>query len=188
MSKLSPRQEQAAQLLYAGGTVGNVAKAVGVTERTLFNWRKVPAFGVYLNQMREASQTAIQDSFRDTASRAVSKLGTLLESDDPAIALKAVTLVLTHLKPFESGTGIGSTDEDDLKPKNFLGIEITDRVGERIQDHLLILEDYLAGESTLKEVEDLMGVDGLTDSYIKELVRDHTKLMNLTLSIMASED
>jgi Helix-turn-helix of insertion element transposase len=58
-ASLSAKQLKALGLLANGISATNVAEAVGVTRRTVYNWRQLPAFRA---QLREAGDEVWQDT------------------------------------------------------------------------------------------------------------------------------
>ena len=90
---LSPTQTQALQLLAAGKTNGQTAKAVGVRPETIGRWRKLPQF-------QDAMQSANDPSLGDQDTnlvflkwKAYDTLSSLLESDDESVRLRAAAEV-----------------------------------------------------------------------------------------------
>ena len=60
MSRLSKAEEDAAQMIAAGEiTIESIAQIVGVSSRTLRNWRKVPAFLDRVGEIREEYRAEI---------------------------------------------------------------------------------------------------------------------------------
>lgn len=192
MQTLSCKQIKAIELLAAGTPVGKAAETLGINPKTLWAWRnKVPAFEARLNQAREAVLDDIRDGLRGIGSKALKALEGLLDSQDEATRLKAAGLVLERLDPFngEGGAlvGIGSTREEDYQ-RTYLGVTAPDRVAEYTQDHLVILEQFVAGEAGKADVESLLCIEDPTVEDAEELIRDHDKLEAWTREVYFSEE
>lgn len=98
---LSPTQTQALQLLVAGKTNGQAAKACGVRPETVGRWRKLPQFQDAIQSANDPSLTDQDTNLIFLKWKAFDTLSTLLESDDESVRLKAAAEVYkvwgTHL-------------------------------------------------------------------------------------------
>ncbi len=93
--ELSPDQAAALDLLLAGQTVTATAAAVGLARETVSRWRNSdPAFMAAYNAAIQSAYEAGQARLLDARARAVDTLIGLLDSDDPATALKAAASLL----------------------------------------------------------------------------------------------
>ena len=109
--ELTPDQAAALDLLLAGQTVTTAAAAVGVARETVSRWRNSdPAFMAAYNAAVKAAYDAGQARLLDARARAVDTLAGLLDSDDPATALKAAASLL-RVPILEPG---GATDPADI--------------------------------------------------------------------------
>lgn len=109
--ELTPDQAAALDLLLAGQSVTATAGAVGVSRETVSRWRNSdPAFMAAYNAAFTAAYDAGQARLLDARARAVDTLVGLLDSDDPATALKAAASLLRVpiLEP------AGQTDPADI--------------------------------------------------------------------------
>lgn len=88
--ELSPQQVEAVELLLTGFTVTATAAALGVSRETVTRWRHSdPGFEAAYNAGLLSAWEASHKRLLDTRGKAIDKLAELLDSDDPAIALKA---------------------------------------------------------------------------------------------------
>ncbi len=85
--KLSPMMLMAAELLGSGKTRREAAEAIGVSERSIYNWRNDPAF-------REAVLDAERAFVAEMRPRAWELFSRHLLDDDKKIAQQAATQVL----------------------------------------------------------------------------------------------
>lgn len=182
---LTERQSNACNLINQGMSFDQVAQEVGVTVRTLRNWRGLPEWKANSNALREIAMEATQDRLRRLAGKAVDALETLLASDDEGIKLKAVERVLTVCPPFPdpSGASIGSTLPNDFQ-RNILGVTVGDAQQEQTQSVLHILEGFLTNEYTTDEVSALLGVDTLTVEMAQSLIADGELLRTFVIENM----
>lgn len=91
---LSPNQQKAIVLLARGGKIKDVAKEVGVTEQTIYNWKTDTQF---MEDLKDETRSYLEESRLRLASLtlpAIETLAMLLNSKNPAIQLKAVQEIL----------------------------------------------------------------------------------------------
>jgi hypothetical protein len=86
---LSPTQTQALQLLAAGKTNGQAAKAVGVRPETIGRWRKLPQFQDAMASANDPDLIDMDANVTHAKWAAFDTLMGLLQSDDPNIQLRA---------------------------------------------------------------------------------------------------
>ena len=93
--ELSADQAAALDLLLAGQTVTAAAAAVGVARETVSRWRNSDAnFQAAYNAALQSAYDAAAARLLDARARAVERLAALVDSPDPAIALKAAGALL----------------------------------------------------------------------------------------------
>ena len=98
LNTLTPKQRKAAQLQAEGGSARDASKAVGVHEVTLARWRTLPAYQDHLRGLIEQSESEVIDMLHGLKRRATQRLGELLESNSPSVALKAAEAILDRTK------------------------------------------------------------------------------------------
>ncbi len=97
-SELSPKQEQFIAALVAGNSIVVAAKAVGIAERTAYNWLKLPHFQ---SAYQAAKQWAFDESLgelRDNVNLAIATLKRAMTNDtiDPAVQVRAANIWLQN--------------------------------------------------------------------------------------------
>ena len=93
--ELGADQLAALDLLLAGKTVTEAAAAVGVARETVSRWRNGdPAFQAAYNAALQGAYEAATARLLDARGRALGRLAELVDSPDPAIALKAAAALL----------------------------------------------------------------------------------------------
>ncbi|MEJ5385308.1 MAG: transposase [Fimbriimonadales bacterium] len=85
---------QIAEALWSSRSCAEAARRLGVSERTLRRWRARAEVQAVLDDLRQQART----SLLVLQNRAVSALYALLDSPDPQVQLRAVELVLKHLR------------------------------------------------------------------------------------------
>src|SRR5262245_36810844 len=93
--KLTRRQEAAVAALLSEPTVEKAAKKVGVSEKTLRNWSRDPAFQELLSQARLAILERTIGRVLMTQEKAVETLEKNLTCGNPAAQNRAAELLLT---------------------------------------------------------------------------------------------
>lgn len=104
--RLSAKQERAVLELVnpSTGTLEEVAKRIGVSERTLYNWLGLPHFQNRLQEERNRLRTEAFDKLKSTLNRAVERLSELLDSETETVRLRACQSVIDYnLKAKELG-------------------------------------------------------------------------------------
>jgi hypothetical protein len=85
--ELSPRQRTALEAILAGRTCAAAASAAGVTERTLFAWRRQPGFVRALQEGQDDIFASSRGDLRATAGDAVKALREIINQESaPASA------------------------------------------------------------------------------------------------------
>lgn len=98
LPELTPKQLAAVALMAAGRHYTEVATAVGVERKTLWNWRKTAAFSAALNAEMASIREAAQARLLSLANKAFDALErTLAETDNDNARIAAVKLVLERL-------------------------------------------------------------------------------------------
>jgi len=94
-SELTADQAAALDLLLAGKTVTDAAATVGVARETVSRWRNNdPAFQAAYNAALQSAYDASQARLLEARNKALDRLADLVDSTDPAIALKAAGALL----------------------------------------------------------------------------------------------
>lgn len=91
---LSEQQLACIEHLIAGRTKAAAAEAVGVAAFTVSRWHKEAAFVAALNARRREMHEANTERLRSLAGKALDVYEAALESDDPAVQLKAAGQIL----------------------------------------------------------------------------------------------
>jgi transposase-like protein len=90
----SAKREAAALALARGLTFAGAALEVGVSERTLYRWREDKTFSGRIHQIRADLFAQAAGKLSQLAGKAAERLGELVDSDNPAVALGACRTVL----------------------------------------------------------------------------------------------
>ena len=98
LNTLTPKQRRAAQLQAEGFSAREASKAVGVHEVTLARWRSLPTYQDYLRGLIERSESEVIDMLHGLRHRATRRLGELLDSSSPSVALRAAETILDRTK------------------------------------------------------------------------------------------
>lgn len=121
MTKLTPNQAKAAELIAAGELKKVAAEKVGVSAQTISEWQTQPAFQAHLNQLRMAALEGARDQMQRLAEEAVRTVKELMgQEESPSTRLRAAQLVLDFngMRDLQSGLwawGIGPTDEKKIE-------------------------------------------------------------------------
>lgn len=96
--RLSRKQEQAILELVnpSAHSLAEIANKIKVSERTLYNWLKLPHFQKRLREERTRLREQAFNNLKSTLNNAVEKLGELLDSESESIKLKACQTVLDY--------------------------------------------------------------------------------------------
>lgn len=112
LKPLTERQRALARHLASGMTGVAACKLTKTNEVTLYRWRKMPHFQSYLNELIEAFERDAMQSLHSLRSKAVARLGDILQSSHEGTALRAAESILTRTdgKPLPESWGGGSAD------------------------------------------------------------------------------
>lgn len=96
--RLSAKQERAILELAnpSNRTVEDVAKKIGVGERTLYRWLTLPHFEKCLREEREKLRDEAFSNLKARLNTAVERLGGLLDSETESIKLRASQVILDY--------------------------------------------------------------------------------------------
>jgi hypothetical protein len=128
-SKVTPSQLLAIDVLLAGGTDSEAAKAASVTRETVCRWRHSDAdFIATLNRERLAVSEATADSLRRASLKAIAALSGILSEEDRSLQIKAASILLAQRCDVQAP---GDTDAEEIRTK------WSEDRGRRSQRHLL---------------------------------------------------
>lgn len=97
---LTAKQVVAVSLLAAGKAFTDVAAELGVDRKTIWSWRRDPAFAAALSTEREVIREGLQDRVLALADKALNALERTFDSGDSDSArVAAARLVLDRLLP-----------------------------------------------------------------------------------------
>jgi len=117
-SDLTGKQLAAIPLLATGSHYTEVARAVGVDKRTVWSWRKKPAFVAALNAEMLSIREAAQARLLSLANKAFDALErTLVETDNDNARIAAVKLVLERLEVTMPGAAADEAEEAQSSTK-----------------------------------------------------------------------
>jgi hypothetical protein len=88
------KRSQAAVLLAGGATIKHTAAACGIGERTLYGWRKDPAFAARVERLRSRLVELAMSRLCKDLLKAERKLRELLDDPQGKLRLGAIRLVL----------------------------------------------------------------------------------------------
>lgn len=88
--KLTPKQLQAVKLRAMGKSVNAVCIEIGVTQQTYYRWKKVSAFQVALEELKEEWIQQYEETFTGMLPRVAERHQELVNSQSEAIAMRAV--------------------------------------------------------------------------------------------------
>jgi hypothetical protein len=94
--RLSRKQEQAVGALLANPTIVAAAEAVGVSERTIREWLKLPCFAAAFREARRQVVEAAIARVQQLTGKATEALDAALDSADAKVKVRAAALVLSH--------------------------------------------------------------------------------------------
>ena len=120
---LDERQIVAVKLELEGMQTTQMAKHIGVSDRTIYRWRELPAYQSLLTTMREDMHRAARHTLKASAHLAASRIAELVGSSDERVALSAAQTLLDR-------TGHPKTDRVELAAKVAGKVEVTDAAGE----------------------------------------------------------
>lgn len=96
-SGLTIMQERAAVSIAAGERVSEIAKALGVPSRTLYDWMAIPEFIRHYKRLQKDVVLEIRGQLSGMADKAIETLKALMETGGEQARLKASCYVLDHL-------------------------------------------------------------------------------------------
>lgn len=91
---LTEKQIHAARLEASGMIMREISVEVGVSRRQLYRWRDVPAYAVFVRQLKEDTARAARHTLESGARKAAARILSLVDSDDEKVALAAATTLL----------------------------------------------------------------------------------------------
>jgi transposase len=96
--RLSRKQEQAIFELVnpSAHSLAEIANKIKVSERTLYNWLKLPHFHERLREERNRLREQPFNNLKPTLNNVVERLGELLDSEIESIKLKACQTILDY--------------------------------------------------------------------------------------------
>lgn len=94
--RLSAKQEKAIVLLLSNHTIAEVAKRLGVNERTIYRWSAMPHFQERQEQERAKLREEAFGGLKLSLNKAVKRLDKLLDDKSSAICLKACQTVIHY--------------------------------------------------------------------------------------------
>jgi len=123
----SEKQERALELMLMGQTDTQIAKALGITRQTLYNWRNLDArFMKALAERRSILREQMREALLELSQDAIRAVKTALASNDERIQLQAARMVLGMLK-VDRDEGLEESPVLDLLGQAIEGIK--DRMG-----------------------------------------------------------
>jgi hypothetical protein len=84
-----------------GESLGTIAAATGLSRSTVQRRMRAPEVQNEIGRLRGVQRERALASYGELRSRALTRLGTLLDSDEEALALKAVTVALNSSLSYE---------------------------------------------------------------------------------------
>jgi transposase-like protein len=106
---LSPGQRLAVAALVAGATYTAAAREAGVSRRTLWQWRRQPAFQAALDRLSREAMLAVVMRVRNLMLRATRVMGDAMT--DPARGATHAFKVLNSRKLWDEAVAIGAEDD-----------------------------------------------------------------------------
>jgi len=91
---LDERQIRAARMEAEGVVMREIAEEVGVTRKTVYRWREIPAYSALVSGLLADTQRAARATLRAGAKAAAARVLALVESEDERIALSAAQTLL----------------------------------------------------------------------------------------------
>lgn len=91
---LTPREANALQLLLDGHSVGDICDRIGITQKTLWNWRKLPAWNETVDITLKGASGDGQGQIKSMLPLATRRLKQLIHSPTENVALGACRVVL----------------------------------------------------------------------------------------------
>jgi transposase-like protein len=95
----SEKQERALELMLMGQTDTQIAKALGITRQTLYNWRNLDArFMQALTERRSILRDQMREQLLELSQDAIKAVKAALACKDERVQLQAAKMVLSMLK------------------------------------------------------------------------------------------
>lgn len=108
---LTEKQRAVARALASGVSGSAACSEYKINEVTLYRWRKLPQFQILITELIEGFDRQAMQSLQSLRSKAVARLGDLLRSHNPTVALRAAEAILTRterIKLPESWAGVSA--------------------------------------------------------------------------------
>jgi transposase-like protein len=96
-NELTPKMRIVASLLATGLSGRQACNEAELDPSTLSQWRKLPAFQAYMNDLTMELEREGFEQLQALQARAIEKLGSLLESPNDGVALKAAEAILNRV-------------------------------------------------------------------------------------------
>ena len=114
--QLTPRQVRAIALLAQGETAKAAAEAVKVSEATMVEWRKLPAFAATLNRLKRDALDAARTRLQAATTTAATTLADLAENAPNPETRRRAALDILSLAGVRPET-VGPTDPATLRAR-----------------------------------------------------------------------
>jgi hypothetical protein len=95
---LTIKQHKAITALLTGANCPDVARQIGVNERTVQRWQNLPAFKAELERQRRQLAEQALSALQGLTDRAVTRLGRLIDSESESVALRACQFVIEQTR------------------------------------------------------------------------------------------
>lgn len=126
------RRQEASEIIAAGGTVGEAAKAIGVHKVTLYEWLKQPDFILVVEGRRRIMMGSATGHIFGNVREAAIALVDLLKDGNPWVRFRAATAMIDFADQQTKRQDMMMPDKDgDLSPAQLTFI--VDKVFERNQ-------------------------------------------------------
>ena len=94
LKPLTPRQANALQMVLDGYTRNEVCEKIGITPKTLWNWKNLPAWNAQVDVVLKGATGDGQGQIKSMLPLATRRLGQLIHSQTETVALGACRTVL----------------------------------------------------------------------------------------------
>ena len=122
--QLTPRKQRAVHLYLTGHyTLKNMAELIGVDINTIRGWLRDPQVREYIEEFQKEEHEVAENAIKDLRTKALGRLGDLMDSPNDNVALQAVKDVLDR-----SGHKSVQRIEKDVTVKTFEQ-QMTDLMG-----------------------------------------------------------
>jgi phage terminase small subunit len=95
---LTIKQHKAITALLTGANCPDVARQIGVNERTVQRWQNDPTFKAELDRQRRQLAEQALSALQGLTDRAVARLGRLIDSESESVALRACQFVIEQTR------------------------------------------------------------------------------------------